>query len=37
MRATRDRKGRLQVNLCGGTQPFDKKDQPYFAPGTPVR
>ncbi len=34
--ADRDKKGRLNVNLCGGTRPFDKKDQPYFTPGTKV-
>lgn len=32
----RDKNGRLTMNLCGGTRPFDRDDQPYFAPGTKV-
>ena len=35
--ADRDKKGKLHVNLCGGTRPFDSGDQPYFAPGRKVR
>ncbi len=34
--ANRNKEGRLVANLCGGTRPFDRDDQPYFAPGTKV-
>lgn len=34
--ANRNSEGRLEANLCGGTRPFDRDDQPYFAPGTKV-
>lgn len=34
--AERNKHGRLVANLCGGTRPFNRNDQPYFAPGTKV-